>query len=148
MKIYTSYFYQIRFFKPYQIPFSTALYNPGWFGERIGKNGVIYGLRATPFIPGPLCRNDCHGREHCLLKPGNCLFLEHYRKQIYSLNFNRVMYKLTNIVKQVQADLGFTEEPEIMFIVYEAPDNPCSERGVIQDWFRDNGVDIQEYRHD
>lgn len=36
MKIYTSYFYQIRFFKPNMIPLSTAKYDPSWFHKGLG----------------------------------------------------------------------------------------------------------------
>ena len=31
MKIYISYFYAVRFFKPYQIPMSTAVWDPKWW---------------------------------------------------------------------------------------------------------------------
>jgi hypothetical protein len=38
------------------------------------------------------------------------------------------------------------DEPEIILIVYEAPDNPCSERRVLIDWFASNGYELDEYR--
>ena len=38
MKIMTSYFYQIRFFKPYMIPLSTAKWDPKWFHRNQGQN--------------------------------------------------------------------------------------------------------------
>jgi hypothetical protein len=47
----------------------------------------------------------------------------------------------------VQAEEGFTEEPIIVLIVHEATNNPCSERRVIQEWFRDNGYPIEEFVH-
>ena len=31
MEFYTSYFYKIRFMKPYMIPLSTAVFNPKWY---------------------------------------------------------------------------------------------------------------------
>lgn len=37
-------------------------------------------------------------------------------------------------------------EPEIILIVYETPDNPCSERRVLIDWFASNGYELEEYR--
>lgn len=146
MKFYTSYFYQIRYFKPYQIPFSTAIWNPAFFREvHIDINGVINGLRANPFIPGPICKNDCRGPEHCLVTPDECLFLKHYRMQLNRLKIDQIITRFEEIAREVQKDLGFNEEPEIILIVYEAPNNPCSERRVIQEWFRDNGVEISEY---
>ena len=146
MKFYTSYFSQIRYFKPHQLAFSTAMWNPAFFRtEHIDSEGRLIGLRANPFIPGPLCKNDCHGPQNCLLQPKNCLFFKHYRTQLDRLKIKDVIKRFKEIAEKVQQDLGFQEEPEIILIVYEAPDNPCSERGVIQQWFRDNGIEIEEY---
>ena len=55
MKILTSYFYQIRNFKPYQIPLSTAISDPAWYHPKNGdyyvdKNGVINGFVAATEI--------------------------------------------------------------------------------------------------
>lgn len=145
MKFYTSYFYKIRFFKPYQIPFSTAMWNPHFFQyEHIDANGVLNGLRANPLVPGPICKNDCKGPEKCMSRPQSCLFLKHYRMQLDRLKFNEIIQKFEDIAAKVKNDLGFEEEPEIILIVYEAPNNPCSERRVIQEWFRDNGVECKE----
>ena len=73
MKIKTSYFYQIRNFKPYQIPLSTAISDPAWYHSKtedyyIDKNGVINGLRIGMLQPqrslGYLC-----GGKNCMQKP-------------------------------------------------------------------------------
>ena len=32
------------------------------------------------------------------------------------------------------------------FLVYETPANPCSERIVIQQWFREHGMSIEEWQ--
>ena len=146
MKFYTSYFSQIRHFKPYQLAFSTAMWNPAFFRtEHVDDMGRLIGLRANPFIPGPICKNDCHGPEYCLLKNGDCLFLKHYRMQLDRLKIRDIMARFETIAQKVKEDLGFEEEPEIILLVYEAPSNPCSERRVIQEWFRDNGIEIEEY---
>lgn len=148
MKFYTSYFSQIRHFKPNQLAFSTAMWNPAFFrNEHIDSEGRLIGLRADPFIPGPICKNDCRGRARCLLTPDDCLFLKHYYMQLKRLNFDKIISKFEEIARKVQQDLGFVEEPEIILIVYEAPDNPCSERVVIQKWFKENGIDIEEYKY-
>ena len=146
MKFYTSYFSQIRYFKPHQLAFSTVMYNPSFFRqEHIDSEGRLIGLRANPFIPGPICKNDCRGPEHCLSRPESCVFLKHYRMQLNRLKIKDVLNNFERIAREVQNDLGFEEEPEIILIVYEVPTNPCSERRVIQEWFRDNGIDIQEW---
>ena len=43
MKIYTSYFYQIRNFKPNMIPVSTAISDPFWYRPPAGKEYYIEG---------------------------------------------------------------------------------------------------------
>ena len=37
--------------------------------------------------------------------------------------------------ERIKSKLGFSEEPEIVLLVHEAPSNPCSERTVLQDFF-------------
>ena len=37
------------------------------------------------------------------------------------------------------------EYANFAFIVFEPPTRECSERIVIQSWFRDNGIEIEEW---
>ena len=151
MKIYTSYFYKIRFFKPNMIPISTAKWDPRWFHQGYGKNyvwfdnnGVINGLRAEPFAPDYRCDGLCSGS--CEPKdPDNCLFLKQYFYQLKELDFNNIMERLENLANKVKATTNFSEEPIIVLIVHEADDNVCSERGAIQKWFAENGVEVVEW---
>lgn len=153
LKIYTSYFYMVRFMKPYMIPLSTAKYAPQWFHKEKGaqfqwkdKNGVWNGLRAEPFAPGPLCDNLCRGPEYCDGgDPMKCAFLRTYRTQLDQLDFKDIIKRIYTIGKAVQEREGFEEEPIVVLIVHEATSNPCSERRVIQEWFRDNGYPIKEF---
>lgn len=69
MKIALSYFYQIRHFKKYMIPVSTAAWDPAWFhinGEKDSvykdKNGIYNGLRFNELAPGKSCNNLCKRR--------------------------------------------------------------------------------------
>ena len=153
MKIYTSYFYQVRFFKPYIVPLSTALWDPKWFHNFKGqhyifkdKNGVYNGLRAEMFAPGPSCEGDCRGIEVCKIKDyKSCDFLKHYREQLNQLNIDDILKRCENIGNKIKEREHFVEEPIICFLVHEAPQNPCSERQVIQNWFNDNGVEVTEW---
>lgn len=153
MKIMTSYFYQIRFMKPNYIPLSTAKWDPKWFykNQHQGyqwkdKNGVWNGLRAEPFVPGAECDGLCHGRETCnAYGPQTCSFLKAYRRQLDKLDFNEILTRFQHIGTAIQKAEGFTEEPIYVLIVHEAYDNPCSERWVIQDWFKDNNYNIKEF---
>ena len=155
MQIMTSYFYQIRFFTPNMIPLSTAVWDPRWYHQNTGdqkyqwkdKNGVWNGLRAEPFAPGPLCDNLCRGPEYCDGgDPMKCAFLRTYRTQLDQLDFKDIIKLIYTIGNAVQEREGFEEEPIVVLIVHEATSNPCSERRVIQEWFRDNGYPIKEFQ--
>ena len=151
MQIYTSYFYKIRFFKPNMIPISTAKWDPKWYhagkGENfhfIDRNGVMNGLRADVFAPGPiaseLCRGVCDPKN-----PENCDFLKVYKHQLSLLDINDIMSRTERLCQYVKDFIGFEEEPIAVFIVHEATDNPCSERAAIQNYFRSHGIECEEW---
>lgn len=148
IKIYTSYFYKIRFFEPYMIPCSTAQFDPSWYkspmGTFIDKRGVLNGLRANAFVPGPTCQNDCRGPENCNYISDNCAFLSNYRKQLDALDFNRVINMFEDAIPRLEEKLNLDRKPVFVLMVYEKPDNPCSERKVIHEWFADQGFPIAE----
>lgn len=139
--------------KPYMIPLSTAIWDPKWFHQNHGqdyiwkdKNGVYNGLRAPMFAPGPLCENLCRGIENCETKsPQDCLFLKTYRYQLNQLDFNDIIQRCESMGKKIQSIEKFFEEPVIVFLVHEAPNNLCSERRVIQEWFMAHGKKVEEW---
>lgn len=147
MKISTSYFYQIRFFEPNMIPISTAKWDPKWFTEHVNKNGVVNGLRANILAPGPTCDNLCDGKNNCTSNPMKCKFLRSYRDQLYNLDFKKLYNYLERLAEYARSLNGFSGEPHIVLIVYETPDNICSERAVIQEYFQANGVDCRELKY-
>ena len=151
MKIYTSYFYQVRFFKPNYLGFSTALSDPKWFHDFrrppytfIDKNGVLNGLRADPFVPGPLCKNLCHGIIGCPYahkdKDNWCPFLQRYYQQLGELSIPKIVNCFQKLADSIQMNVGFQEEPKIILLLHEAPQNPCSERWPLQKWLTDFGL--------
>lgn len=156
LKIYTSYFYMVRFMKPYMIPLSTAKFDPAWFHKELGhkyqwkdKNGVWNGLRASEFAPGEVCEGLCSGQTECLThNPNSCLFLRAYRYQLDQLDYNNIIQRCENIANQIKKTEGFPDEPIIMLLVHEAPNNTCSERKVIQDWFASHGKQVKEWNRD
>ena len=149
MQIYTSYFYQVRFMTPHMIPISTAKYGPSWFKQGKpwkDKNGVWNGLCAPQFAPGPMCDNLCRGPEVCdTHDPTKCLFLKTYRYQLDKLDFNDVIARCERLGNYIKSLENFSEEPVIIFLVHEAPNNSCSERQVIQEWFVANGKKVIEW---
>lgn len=150
--ILISYFYQIRFFKPYMIPFSTALSDPKWFHQNHNqsfvfkdKNNVYNGIKATPLIPQMESDGECGGAANCNFSPENCKFLSNYYSQLKSLDFNSIVRRLIELSEKVKSIEGFSETPIPILIVYETPKNPCSERVILRKWFNDNGCELREF---
>lgn len=152
MKLYTSYFYNIRFFNNTMIPLSTAVYDPKWFHDNKGdnhryydKNGVLIGLRIPIMNP-----KSCHA-DGCpceLLKSNDnpkCKFLTEYREGLDKINFQKLINSLENLVVNYKLTHKLEQEISVVFIVHESPDNPCSERIAIQDYFKSHGIEITEW---
>ena len=122
MKIYTSYWAQVRNFPPNLVVLNTTIYPPKWY--TIGgkdKNGII-SLHCPPVRPGRECDGLCNGK--CNPKhPNDCAFLKQYRAQLNKIDFNQFMAHLNK--------LHF--------------DNPCSERWPLQDWIRAHGIEVEEW---
>ena len=146
MQIYTSYFYQLRFFPKNAIPLSTAMWDPKWFHDFkdqsyvfVDKRGIMNGLRATPFVPGPSCNNLCRGKEACFdARPQICPFLRAYEAQLNSLSIVDIEHRMTVLGEKVREATHFQGEPIFIYLVHEAPSNPCSERIKIQQYFNCN----------
>ena len=140
MKIATSYFYQIRFFKPNFIPVSTCLSDPEWYrpkeGEEyyIDKRGVVCGLRYEPLIVQRECAMACPCEERSAAP--ECPTMLEYSNALHSLvNKERTMKAFEYCANKFQKELGFKEEPVIVLMVYETLKNPCSERYALQEYF-------------
>lgn len=152
MRLYTSYFYQVRFFAPYEIPLSTAKSDPKWFHNFkdqshifLDKRGVVNGVRFDAFVPHPSCHDGCHGYKSCMGLPTDCSPMRDYRRQLDTLDFPRVMAILEETAQTVVQAFSLDREPTFIFLVHEAPDTICSERFPIQEWFASHGVDVQEW---
>ncbi len=146
-KIFTSYFYQVRFFTSDIIPLSTAVWDPRWYHNFQNQDYVftdkrINGLRFEMLMPDNRCSHLCHGREGCPYTPDRCEFLKKYYNQISELSFSSVINLFNEIIGLFSDKI---EKPSIALLFHEAPDNPCSERRIIQKWFQQNNYDICEW---
>lgn len=147
MKVYISYFYNIRFFPKNLIPVSTAVYDPKWYHANNGndyifvdKRGVINGVRCkglSPYKIHSTCSDACKGKANQI----KCDFIKDYKKYLDSLDFNMVMSILEHETSKLRKDC------DICLIVHEAPINPCSERGPLKEWFKEHGVILEEWNH-
>ena len=136
MKLYTSYYAQIRNFPSNLIALSTAVWKPKWLNFGTNKNSVIM-FNCKPLIPGHECEYLCRGNcepPH----PQDCAFLQTYRKQLDRIDFNDFYSYIEELSKKYN-------NADFAFMVYETPNRPCSERVVIQQWFREHGIEIEEW---
>lgn len=133
MKIVTSYFYMIRHFTPNIIPVSTALSDPAWYrppdGKEyfIDKNGVINGLRYEPLIVQKYGEHTCPCESKDLAPA--CPTMIEYEQLLFSLvDKEKTLKAFEYCCNKFNADT-------IALMVYEAPNNPCSERAALQKFF-------------
>lgn len=146
MKLYTSYFAQIRNFPKNLVALSTVIFEPKWYKiGGIDKNGII-SVRCTPLQPGKSCEGLCDGK--CFPKhPKDCTFLQEYRKQLDAIDFKHFMYQLFNLHERLAYDSEI-KDFNFAFIFYEKYDNPCSERWPVQEWLRAHNVEVKEWQLD
>lgn len=146
------------------VPISTALWDPKWFHDNkdatyiyMDKKKVINGVRCDKLAPHE-CEGLCRGRDkvtnRCMTNDiidsdldGNirCPFLEVYRRQLDKIDFDEFMKDIQSTLKSYEDTFKVVDAVPV-FIVYEAPDNQCSERRIIQEWFRDHGVECNEIK--
>ena len=150
MKFYITYFYNVRFLSPSVLPVSTAMWDPKWFHNNMSqsyifedKKGVYNGFRIEELSPYKLEHISCG--DTCNEEPGNCSFIKSYHDYIFSLDFNEIYNKLLELAKGLQEQRNYRNIPDICLLVHEKPDNPCSERCVLVDWFKSNGIDLIEF---
>ena len=145
MQIKTSYFYQIRNFKQNMIPISTCLSDPEWYHPPVGKEyyidkrGIICGLRYEPLIVQSQGTHYCPCEEKEILK-GSCPTMQEYRQLLETINFNKM-------IKAFEYCLNKFNKDTIVLTVYEAPNNPCSERKSLQEYFNNHGIECKELEY-
>lgn len=155
MKIAISYFYQIRFFKPWMIPVSTACFDPSWFHQWsspdftfLDKRNVVNGLRCEELHPGPLCEGLCHGHGSCKENnPNNCAFLKQYMRQLEAIDLNQFLLRAAASLNRLKQQLNLDREPLLVLIVYETPNNHCSERQALLKYFNSHGIECEELKY-
>ena len=143
MKLYTSYFAQLRKFPTNLVGLSTAHWTPKWRPMGKDKRGVIC-VDCPPMKPGRECEGLCNG--NCNPKhPEDCAFLKTYKSQLDKINLTQFQNSLGKLATQIASDEKL-DDVNFAFLVYETPVNPCSERWPIQQWGKEHGLDIQEWQ--
>lgn len=151
-EIAISYFYQIRNFKPYMIPVSTACFDPKWYHDFKGKNytfldkrGIVNRLRCEELHPDQRCEGLCCGDPQCKYKKDkSCPFIQKYRQQLEELDLESFIKRSEKSLSKLKTQLNLEQEPLLVLIVYETPSNPCSERKALLDYFNSKGILCKE----
>ena len=133
MKIYTSYFWQIRNFTPNIIPVSTAMSDPIWYRPPAGmeyykdKRGIINGLRYEPLIVQRYgtCSCPCSDKE----RAPACPTMIEYEQLLFSLvDKEKTLKAFEHCCNKFNCNV-------VCLMVYENNKNPCSERFALQKFF-------------
>ena len=145
MKWSITYFYNIRYMKPSQLPLSTAMFPPKFFAQTSKKNiahldkkGVILGLTIHEFVPQKQCECPCEKKDY-----NNCCFLKEYYAQLSKLDFDEVILSWNDFVEKL-SNLTRISIDEVVLLVYEKPENLCSERVALKKLFEKNGMKLNE----
>lgn len=143
MKLYTSYFYQVRNFPPNLVGLSTVMWPPKYInlGEK-DQRGILV-IDCPILKPGKQCEGLCNGT--CEPKhPQDCAFLQTYYKQLSQIDFNKFCQSLQNLAERIKLGENL-ESIDFAFIVFETPKAICSERGIIQKWLHEYNIEIEEW---
>lgn len=142
MKIYTSYWAQVRNFPKNLIGLNTTVWPPKWRPLGRDKRGVLV-IDCPPLKPGKECEGLCAGK--CDPKhPQDCTFLKTYDQQLCKLDFNKFMDNLQRIRSKF-CESEALDDVDFALIVFETPTNSCSERKSLQFWLKSHGVEVEEW---
>ena len=142
MKLYTSYWAQVRNFSQNLIGLNATIWPPKWRPLGRDSRGVLV-IDCPPLKPGKQCDGLCNGK--CDPKhPQDCKFLQEYRKQLDAIDFTVFMRKINKLHDIIQEQEKINNV-DFAFVFFEKYDNPCSERWTVQDWLQAHGVQVEEW---
>ena len=146
MKYYITHFYNIRYFQSHQIGISTAVWQPKYWKYEQNKNGAVMGICEPLLSPAKLseeviCQRNCIHRN---VVP-NCPFFVSYREYLETVDFEGLIAEFDRVAAEVKKVNNYQQEPEIVLLVYEPANNPCSERQPLIEYFAKNGIELKEW---
>ena len=142
MKRYITYFSNLRYLDDSYLPINTTIYPPAFFntnGLDKTSNGIYLGVTAHEIIFPHLGEgNSCP----CAAKdPTLCGFIKNYLRHLQQVDFKTFEAHYSNLAARLSSKIN-----KVVLVVYEKPDNPCSERGSLIEWFKENGIELEEFR--
>lgn len=131
------------------IPMSTAMSDPAWFHEFKDKThvfkdtrGVLNGLRLQPII---VKASEHSGGCPCETKDWTqCPMAASYNAHLHNIDFDKMYKGMLDFCNMYVKQENIKEEPIAVLIVWEAPNNPCSERETLISYFNEHGIDCKE----
>ena len=146
MEFKISYFAKTKHFKANQIGISSACWDPAWWKYSVNKHSSVIGISEkalSPYHVEQYCCKDCPYKD----KVPNCPFIIDYKKYLDTVDFEGYLLpEFKRIAEEVKMINNYEGEPEIILLVYETPDNPCSERIALIDYFKKHGIELKEYK--
>ena len=141
MKIYTSYWYQVRNFPKNLVGLNTTVWPPKY--RPLGQdNRGVWVIDCPLLKPGPACEGLCNGK--CAEKhPQNCSFLKTYYSQLEEIDFTKFTNSLNDLKDKICAGEGF-EDIDFALIVFEPPSRSCSERDPLTKWLNSHNIEVKE----
>lgn len=163
MKIYISYFYNIRYMNEKLLPVAVTKTVPFWFIENIycydegsiqypvDKNGVTNGVHIEQLVMPELTFNklpeDARCTKNCTItrkhddKQEWCPFMNAYYSYLNTcVDFDAIMQWLTTL-----STVNGVKDRDIVLIVYEPSYLKCAERPVLVQWFHEHGIEVTEW---
>ena len=68
-----------------------------------------------------------------------------YLEYLSTLDFNYLISEFRRVAEEVRSITKFEGEPEIVLMVYEPKTCICAERPVLQQYFKENGIVVEEW---
>lgn len=116
------------------LPISTVMREQHWFAgtvKRVEELVVPQEIVSRLEAKHTMCQKNC-----VLSLP--CNFMIEYLNYLRTLNFNQILSKINAMAsKNPRVD-------SIVLMVYEKSSCKCAERPCLQQWFKENGIELKE----
>ena len=87
-----------------------------------------------------ICKNTCPYKRSL----PECPFRVKYTEYLDTVDFDSLLSNFKRIQMKASTILQLSSQPEIVLLVYEKPDNMCSERDALRNYFNKNGFELPE----
>lgn len=157
MRIFVSYFYNIRFFPKNVIPVSSCLGDPQYFHGFthdknycfVDKRGIMNGIREESLVFDAKAYDGLSEQcqKHCPYKSKvpHCEFMDRYLDQLRKLDYDKLLKEFRRTAEEVRKVTHFEGEPDIAIMVHEPPYCDCAERPCVKQAFKEHRIVVEEW---